>query len=81
MPANPAHIVRDEWIGKRISWDGRVGIVRDETMHTFKVEMENDTMKTIMKNAYTFGVETPQGRVEVVGKLLVKRPHDRLKQR
>ena len=76
-----SRMLRDEWIGKRIRFGGRSGIVRDETMHTFRVEMHNGEYRTIMKSAHTFGREAPEGVVEVEGSLLVRRPHDRLKLR
>lgn len=58
---------------------GIVGIVRDETMNTLRIETDGK-FKTIPKMGTSILIESPSGdRMLIDGSLLTSRPEDRIK--
>jgi len=80
------NITAHEWIGLKVkvsrstdhSLQGLEGIVRDETMNTFTIEV-NGKLRQVQKQKTTFRAELPTENVEVDGSLLRFRPEDRVK--
>ena len=80
------NITAHEWIGLKVkvskstdpTLQGLVGIVRDETMNTFTIEV-NGKLRQVQKQKTTFRAELPTENVEVDGSLLRFRPEDRVK--
>ena len=83
---NPKNITRHELIGLDVeiatSNDPTLkdlkGRIVDETKNTFTIEV-GGKRKTIPKGICTFRFALESGRVEVLGRALVKRPEDRIK--
>ncbi|MEM2537684.1 MAG: ribonuclease P protein component 1 [Candidatus Bathyarchaeia archaeon] len=82
-------IIRYEFIGTEAkvakstnpSCTGIKGKILDETRNTFTI-LHNGERKMIIKETSIFHFKFPDGTVvEIVGKLLVGRPEDRLKKR
>jgi len=80
------NITAHEWIGLKVkvsrstdpTLQGLEGIVRDETMNTFTIEV-NGKLRQVQKQKTTFRAELPTENVEVDGSLLRFRPEDRVK--
>ncbi len=81
-------LLRQEFIGLRMevkasSNDANVGIkgmIIDETKSSFVVDTEKGE-KRLLKNTITFEVDVKGKRYRIQGKLLQKRPQDRIKTR
>ena len=80
------NITAHEWIGLKVkvskstdpTLQGLEGIVRDETMNTFTIEV-NGKLRQVKKQKTTFRAELSTENVEVNGSLLRFRPEDRVK--
>ena len=80
------NIAAHEWIGLKVkvsrstdpTLQGLEGIVRDETMNTFTIEV-NGKLRQVQKQKTTIRAELPTENVEVDGSLLRFRPEDRVK--
>ncbi|TMI28930.1 ribonuclease P protein component 1 [Candidatus Bathyarchaeota archaeon] len=80
------NITAHEWIGLKVkvskstdpTLQGLEGIVRDETMNTFTIEV-NGKLRQVQKQKTTFRAELSTENVEVNGSLLRFRPEDRVK--
>jgi len=82
----PQNITAHEWIGLKVkvakstdpTLQGLEGIVRDETMNTFTIEVDGK-LRQVQKQKTTFRAELRTQNVEVDGSLLRFRPEDRVK--
>lgn len=73
-------MLRAELIGRKIEVEqGKIkGIIIDETKNTFLIETVQGK-KMVTKQGNTFLIEAPEGMARVVGKQLVSRPEERIK--
>lgn len=62
---------------KNKSLVGIKGTIIDETKNMLKIK--NHKMKTIIKDQVTLKIKFPNKTIEVDGKSLMKRPHERIK--
>jgi ribonuclease P protein subunit POP4 len=82
----PKNIIRHELIGLEVeitnsndpTLKGLKGQIVDETKNTLTIEV-GGKRKTVPKGICTFRFALESERVEVSGKVLVKRPEDRIK--
>ncbi|UCH56750.1 MAG: ribonuclease P protein subunit [Candidatus Bathyarchaeota archaeon] len=83
---NPRNLLRHELVGLDVavvrstnrSNVSITGKIVDESRNTLKIEHEG-RVKTIEKKSSVFRFRLPEMEVEVVGKALVGRPEDRVK--
>ncbi len=87
MPMTSQTILAHEWIGLQVTiaessdpgMKGRIGIVRDETKNTIKIETRGRLL-TIPKLGTTFLTTLPTGEsTAILGNQLRFRPEDRVK--
>ncbi|HSO25012.1 MAG TPA: ribonuclease P protein component 1 [Methanobacteriaceae archaeon] len=85
----PQNLFQHELIGLNVEIiespnNGLIGIkgkVVDETRNTIRVETDDGSESVIPKNVAIFHFQTPKGKVEIDGKILVSRPEDRIKKK
>lgn len=87
MCINPKEIVRYELIGLKVevtesknkSLIGIKGTIIDETKNMIIIELEDKTIKKIIKDQVTIKLKLKNHTVQVNGQLLVGRPEERIK--
>jgi ribonuclease P protein subunit POP4 len=77
---------RDEFIGLKVkilectdpTWNGKSGLVLDETKNTFLIEIKNKK-KMIAKKTAKFEFTINGEKISITGEKIVFRPEDRIK--
>ena len=59
-------------------WNGKRGIIIDETKNTFKIKID-DIKKVIAKKTAVFEFETKEKKIKIEGSKILFRPEDRIK--
>lgn len=83
---NEQTIVKEEFIGSTVTipqctdptWVGALGVILDETKHTFLIEIENK-QKRLAKHIAFFEFNQNGKKIQVDGARLGFRPEDRIK--
>ncbi len=81
MDLTPKNLIYHELIGLPVEFDGRTGVVVDETRNMLVIRV-NGADKKIAKDSASFIFTLPDGRrVKVLGDLLRSQPENRIPKR
>ena len=84
---NRKDLARDEIIGLPVNikkctdpeWEGKSGVVIDETKNTFLVRIQNNKNKRIAKKIATFEFKVNEEKIVINGAKIAYRPEERIK--